>query len=435
MATYTVSFETNGGSAITAVKVESGLKISQPADPTKDGETFAGWYSDMELTAEFDFNEAITSDITLYASWLVNTLTITFDSCGGSEVEPQTIDYNTTISEPEAPTKNGYSFVDWYSDALLTNLWSFTTKVTTDMTLYAKWSANQYTITFETNGGTEIAPLYAEYGNTITMPDNPTKEGYSFVGWYNDADLSEAWDVNTKIISNITLYAKWSTNQYTVTFESNGGSSVSSQTVAYNEMATEPTEPTKTGCSFAGWYSDSALTTAYNFNIAVIENITLYAKWSTNQYSVSFESNGGSNITTQYVDYGSTATEPTSPTKTGYTFAGWYSDSALTTAYNFNTAVTENITLYAKWSTNQYSVSFESNGGSTVNTQTIYYNTTATEPTAPTRTGYTFEGWYSDSALTQKWSFDTTITANTTIYAKWVSTSGELPDLGTGNAW
>jgi M6 family metalloprotease-like protein/uncharacterized repeat protein (TIGR02543 family) len=136
---------------------------------------------------------------------------------------------------------------------------------------------------------------------------------------------------------------------YNVTFNSNGGTAVPSQTVKNNEMATLPTQPSKAGSVFAGWYTDANLTNAYNFATPVTSNLTLYAKWTVLTYTVQFNSNGGSSVPSQTVSYISTAKVPIAPTKAGYSFVGWYTASNLRTLYNFSTPVTSNLTLYAKW--------------------------------------------------------------------------------------
>ncbi len=147
-----------------------------------------------------------------------------------------------------------------------------------------------------------------------------------------------------------TLYKAVPTN-YTVSFNANGhGNTPASQTVTAGNKASKPTDPTATGYAFDGWYKDSACTTAYNFDSAVTGNITLYAKWTANSYTVTFNSNGhGTAPSSQSVTYGNKVTKPSDPTATGYTFGGWYTNSACTTAYNFDSAVTGNVTLYAKW--------------------------------------------------------------------------------------
>ena len=148
---------------------------------------------------------------------------------------------------------------------------------------------------------------------------------------------------------NVSLYAKWTINQYTISFEENGGSAVADITQDYGTSVSAPTAPTKTGHTFGGWYSDAGLTTAYTFSTMPAENITLYAKWTINQYTISFEENGGSAVANITQNYGTSVSAPTDPTRTGYTFGGWYSDAGLMTAYTFSTMPAENITLYAKW--------------------------------------------------------------------------------------
>ena len=222
-------------------------------------------------------------------------------------------------------------------------------------------------------------------------------------------------------------------NGYTVTFNSNGGSAVAAQVVVSGGTALTPTAPNLTGSTFAGWYSDTALTTAFAFTTPITGNTTLYAKWTVNSYTVSFNSNGGSTVASQSIPYGSTATSPIAPTLTGSTFVAWYSDAALTTAFVFTTPITGNTTLYAKWTVNSYTVNFNSNGGSAVTGQTVNYNGIATTPAVPTLTGSTFAGWYSDAALATAFVFTTPITGNTTLYAKWTVNSYTITTTAGAN--
>ncbi|MDZ4197363.1 MAG: InlB B-repeat-containing protein, partial [Candidatus Izemoplasmatales bacterium] len=178
-----------------------------------------------------------------------------------------------------------------------------------------------------------------------------------------------------------------------ITFNSNGGSIVSAITQNYNTDVSTPQNPTKTGYTFGGWYANSELTTAYVFNTMTAGSITIYAKWSINQYTITFDSNGGSIVSVITQDYNTTILTPLSPTKTGYTFGGWYANSELTTAYVFNTMPSENITVFAKWSINQYTITFDSNGGSIVSAITQEYGSPIVAPSNPTKEGYTFNGW------------------------------------------
>ncbi len=157
-----------------------------------------------------------------------------------------------------------------------------------------------------------------------------------------------------------------SAQQYTVTFNSNGGSDVTSQLVASGNTALQPVDPTRAGYTFFRWCSDSDLTTAFNFSTPVTSDMTLYAAWVINVYSVNFNSNGGSDVDGQMVLHGNTATPPTSPTKGGYDFAGWYADQGLTNAFSFTTAITANTVLYAKWNVHLDYVTTTRTGGYTV---------------------------------------------------------------------
>ncbi len=612
VATYTVTYNGNGNTG-GAAPVDGNAYLSgdtvtvlgDTGSMTKTGYSFAGWNtagdgSGTSYTPAALFT--INSNVTFYAMWTINTYTATFDSNGGSTVTSQTVAYNGTATAPTAPTKTGYTFAGWYADSGLTTAFSFSTAITADITLYAKWTLlTTYTVTYNGNGSTGgSAPVDGNAylsGAVVTVLGNTgslTKTDYTFGGWNtaaNGSGTTYAGGSTFTISSNVTLYAVWTINTYTVTFNSNGGSTVTSQTVVYNSTATAPTAPTKTGYTFAGWYSDSGLTAAFDFSSPITADITLYAKWTAsactltlsptsvnmlasggtgtfgvtatgsgcsswtaisnnswittgavnivnnvviqsysvtvnaqaarigtisianqtftvNQaaaaFTVTFNGNGGSAVSSQTVAYNGTATAPTAPTKTGYTFAGWYADSGLTTAFSFSTAITADLTLYAKWTLlttytvtyngngstggsapvdgnaylsgavvtvlgntgsltktgytfggwntaangsgttyagestftissnvtlyavwtiNTYTVSFNSNGGSAVSSQSVAYNTTATAPTTPTKAGYGFDGWYSDSGLTTVFSFSTAITADITLYAKWTATS------------
>ena len=213
------------------------------------------------------------------------------------------------------------------------------------------------------------------------------------------------------------------TEVYTVTFNSYGGTPVPpAQEVEYGHTATKPADPTLKGYTFAFWYlgEDEQNATAYDFDTPVTENITLTAKWNINKYTVTFNSYGGTPVPpVQEVEYGLTATKPADPTLKGYTFAFWYlgEDEQNATAYDFDTPVTENITLTAKWNINKYTVAFNTDGGTPVPpAQEVEYGLTATEPAAPEKTGYTFDGWYLGD---EKYDFSAAVEQNITLTAKW----------------
>ncbi|MDR1506213.1 MAG: InlB B-repeat-containing protein [Treponema sp.] len=185
------------------------------------------------------------------------------------------------ITQPAAPAKGGFAFGGWYKEVGLTTPWDFAADtVTADTALYARWIINPV-VTFNANGGTPVPAAQAiAVGGLATEPAAPAKAVYTFGGWYKEAGLTTAWDFATDTVTTDTmLYAKWITNP-TVTFNTNGGSSVPTQNVAYGGMITEPVSPTKTGHSFDGWYRDAGLTTRWNFAAdTVTANIALYAGW------------------------------------------------------------------------------------------------------------------------------------------------------------
>ena len=185
----------NGETIYARQILPSGTLATCPDTPaTTLGCTFGGW-NKADGTAWDYASDKVTDNITLYAKWAANTYTITFDTAGGSEIAPITQDYGTVITAPEAPTREGYTFIGWDKEIP-------TTMPTENMTVTAQWEINQYTITFDTNGGSEIAPITQDYGTVITAPANPTREGYTFIGW--DMEIP-----TTMPAENITLKAKW----------------------------------------------------------------------------------------------------------------------------------------------------------------------------------------------------------------------------------
>jgi uncharacterized repeat protein (TIGR02543 family) len=240
-------------------------------------------------------------------------------------------------------------------------------------------------------------------------------------------------------ITTVRSNAFYILNQYTVTFNSMGGSSVSSQQVAYGGYVLQPSNPTRTGYTFGGWYTTTGYTTAWNFySNTITANRTLYAKWNPITYTVTFNSMSGSSVASQQVAYGGYVSQPSNPTRSGYTFGGWYTTSSYTTSWNFySNTITANRTLYAKWNPITYTVTFNSMSGSSVASQQVAYGGYVSQPANPTRSGYTFGGWYTTSTCTTAWNFySNTITANRTLYAKWTTvTHPTLSYQGYMSSW
>jgi len=222
------------------------------------------------------------------------------------------------------------------------------------------------------------------------------------------------------VTDNITLFAKWTPVpvNYTVTFKTNGGKEeIKAQTVESGKKATKPADPTKDGNTFAGWFSDKALTKAYDFSTPVTDNITVYAKWTPDSWTVKFDANGGSgSMAEMKVKKGSELTLPenkfTAPANK--TFDKWTVGAPGT-----KIEVNDNLIIKALWKDRTYTVDFYTNGGTKIPSQTVKHGKTASEPDEPTKSGFEFEGWFADSKLTNVFYFGTPITADTTIYVKW----------------
>ena len=195
---YTVTFQSEGGSEV-ASQIRANTPAGRPADPTKEGYTFIGWYNGE---SEWNFETPVTEKLTLTAKWQINRYTITFDTAGGSEVAPITQDYGTTITAPANPTKTGYTFAGW--DKTIP-----TTMPAGDMTITARWQVNQYTITFKPENGGQDIVIKQDYGTAITAPANPTKTGYTFAGW--DKTIP-----TTMPAGDMTITARWTENRVIV---------------------------------------------------------------------------------------------------------------------------------------------------------------------------------------------------------------------------
>ena len=284
---------------------------------------------------------------------------------------------------------------------------------------YLKESENDY----------HSAVYYSQKANGVLFANLPVLDidHYNFEDWYADESYETKPNLfynNYALTADSELFAKYTGKQYTVTFYSDPDTIYASKIVTYPATAPNITSPTMTGYTFLGWFTDKACIYPYDITSPVTKDTALYAKWEINSYQVTFDSMGGSSLDNQQVTYNGTAATPSAPTKAGYTFDGWFTDKDYTKSYDFATPVTDDITLYAKWDIASYNVNFDSMGGSSLDNQQVTYNGTAATPSAPTKAGYTFDGWFTDKDYTKSYDFATPVTDDITLYAKW----NKIPD-------
>ena len=432
---YSVNFDSNGGSAVASQSVRYGSKATQPANPTRAGHTFQGWYTARSGGSKYDFGTAVTGDVTLYAHWSVNSYTLAFDGNGGKASESsRTVQYGSQYGSLPTATRTGHTFQGWYTaKSGGTKVSPSTTMGAANTTLYAHWSVNAYTLAFDGNGGkASESSRKVQYGNQYGTLPTATRTGYAFQGWYTArSGGSQVSSSTTMEAANTTVYAHWTVNTYTVSFDSNGGSAVASQSVRYGSKATQPANPTRAGHTFQGWYTARSGGSKYDFGTAVTGDVTLYAHWSVNSYTLAFDGNGGKpSEASRTVAYGGQYGSLPTATRTGYAFQGWYTARDGGTKVSPSTTMgAADTTLYARWSVNSYTVSFDSDGGSNVPAQKVRYGSKASRPADPTRAGHTFQGWYTSRDGGSKYDFGTAVTGDVTLHAHWAKEPAALRRL------
>ena len=461
---YTATFNGNGGGTPSPSTITKtyGSELGTLPTCSRTGYTFLGWYTASSGGTKISSTTKITSTVTYYAQWSINSYTLTYDVNGGNAVSPvsKSVQYGSAYGTLPTPTRAStaqysYTFAGWYTAATGgTQVTANTTMGAGNTTIYAHWTATtrSYTVSYQTTYGTlnktSQSVAYNSKGScTLTMPDNTAEFTYTFVGWYTAANGG-----GTKVGSELTLetpeikgtvtyyaYVTRSTKSYTHTFNANGGGTVSPATItkAYNTaLGTLPTV-SRTGYTFVGWFDTSAASggTQATTTTKVTGTKTWYARWSINSYTFTFDKNGGNTpssttITKEYntaVGTLPTCTRNADNTYT-YAFAGWFDTSASSggTQLTTTTKVTSNKTWYARWTSTykNYTVTWDGNGGTpSKSSSSFHYNDAlGTLPTA-TRTGYTFKGWSTSKTGTVNVSTTTKVTANVTYYAVWTINS------------
>lgn len=433
----TVTFNSDGGSAVTAQDVPYGTKATQPENPSKEGGfEFLGWKKNTSDTEYFDFeNTDIIENTTLTAIWHQTSHKVTFKLNGGyigtgsnngRDRVVDNITHGTLIGEryPGQPSKSGSApntFKGWKIEGTNEYFDISTRTIEQDLVLVAIWG---FKVSFDMTYGTPQLPdVVVEAGEKVTEPDKTSfsRDKYVFIEWRTGQHHYDGtrYDFDSEVNSDLTLLARWG---HTITFNSNGGSEVPTQTVeGDSKKADKPDDPTKTGFVFKKWQLNGK---DYNFDSQVKDNIQLDAVWA-NAWTVTFDTDGGSAIDPIYVENNTKFNKPTNPTKDGYIFDRWINKSN-NKNFDFgpdgksNENVKGNLTLKATWK-EAYIVTFDTNGGSTIDPVLVEKGKKVAKPANPTKTGYTFKEWRlvgSSSA----YNFNSNVNSNITLRAVWQKT-------------
>ena len=486
-----VLYAANGGQFVDGNETMQGVadadgKLRQPPTPTRDGYTFAGWYwhadysgytDEQKAADKVDFDQAVTGQtVTMFAQWtkdeVQNETDVLYVANGGKFADGQEVQQGLTDSDgmmrqPMTPTRDGYTFAGWYwvSDlSVLTeeqkdlNKVDFTQPVTKPhVTMFAQWTKNQeqndHAVMYVANGGQFATGETFQQGVTdsdgmMRQPAAPTRDGYTFDGWYWHADYSgytdeqkaaDKVDFSQPVQSDVNIYAQWTKNadqnEIDVLYAANGGQFATGETFQQgltdsDGMMRQPAAPTRDGYTFDGWYwhadysgytdeQKAADKVDFSQSVAGKEHVTVFAQWTKNQeqndHAVMYVANGGQFATGETFQQGVTDSDgmmrqPAAPTRDGYTFDGWYwhadysgytDEQKAADKVDFSQPVQSDVNIYAQWTKNadaqaeQITVKFVDNFNGTESSAEVKKGEAVAKPADPTYDGWTFEGWSS----------------------------------------
>ena len=428
--------------------VLANTSVTFNAKAANTGYTWKGWYSNNTgtgnaLSTNLAYIRSITATTNIYAVYTTNTYTVEFDANGGTgTMSNQNFTYGTAQNlTANAFTRTGYTFAGWatsengnkvYNDKQSVSNLSSTNGAT--VTLYAKWDIINYTIKYNTNGGNSIADkTYTIETETFDLP-TPTKDGCTFVGWYDNEGLTgdKVTQIAKGSYGDKTFYAKWDAEKFTLIWDANGGTITTPGSPEGGEVeaGTPLTPPTVTKDHYdhTGWTPEEP-------TVMPGEDITYIAQWTPKEYTITYDLNGGNGTMTPttYTIESETFALPDNPTKAGHTFAGWYANAELTgnAVTQIEKGSTGDKAYWAKWEVASYTINFDTEGGTGVTTPlTVQYGAQLPNITIPTKAGYLFLGYYNGDNGTGTQYYDAsgkglkTMPANNlTLHAKWLNGS------------
>ncbi|MDR2266170.1 MAG: InlB B-repeat-containing protein, partial [Christensenellaceae bacterium] len=426
---------------------------------TKTGYSFDRWSrspdgtgNHFEVSAPL-LNLANTDQaaVNFYAVWSPITYFVDFYSNGGSGTMPrQTFTYDigsSLISNTEIKYA-GFAFVGWSTSSdgeiVYANSGSILNACTTQdaiLNLYAVWKAGAYAVTYLNNAvgasGTMENSVHVYGANTPLSTPGFIRPGYSIVGWSlipgdsNPVDFVPNYSKSQITTGNsVSLYAVWQINSYTISFNTNGGTFVPSIFATFGSTFVIPSGeqlPLKPGAQFTGWYIDEALTEPFTSNVMPSSNLIVYAAWKDTgiYYTMSFNSAGGTHVDSKIGVYGSLIGDVSDPEKTGYLFLGWFVNQGDITPYTLDTMPAQDLALTARWVPHVYEIIFKTDGAGNLPKVVEHYGSPLELPTV-SKTGHSFDGWFTDESRTQLFEDTTMPAGNTTLWAKWTRSAIDI---------
>ena len=406
---YTVTY-INEGVEYHKETLEYGSVVTSIQDPIKEGYTFTGWYN--ENNQKVNHPITVTKNITLYSKYEINVYTVSFYHNNEKYVEDQKVNYGESAVKPSTdPTKEDYNFSGWVIKGT-NNKYDFNQKVTKNIELESSFTKKPtYTVTFKIGNEVILTENVIE-GHKVEAKEAPNKKGYLFDKWYSDEGLTIENNFEEKIMNNKTIYGKYNENKHTVTYI-NEGTTYYTEEVLDSFTAKGPSiNPEKEGYTFKYFSKDKKV--AFDYNVEITEDITLYAVYEINTYKVTYI-NEGIEYHKEELTYKSEHEKIEDPVKKGYTFIGWYNENEEKVEYPI--IVTKDITLHSKYEINKYTVTYINEGVKYIEDQQINYKDKAVKPSVnPEKEGYTFKYW-SIKENGEEYNFNAEIIEDITLYA------------------
>lgn len=351
---FAITFIGNNNENIQIILVEENKKINYPEAPIVEGYEFIGWDQNLEY---------VTADTTIKALYQVKVFNVTFYDYYNNVISTQKVEYNKNALPPELGNIDGYEFTGWNQDY---------NNVKSDLEIKAIYDKT-YTVKFFDYNNNLIIEKTVKHGSSVEAPNVPTVDGYEFIGWNKNLN---------NITSNLVINALYKASEYTVKFYDADNNVISTQNVLHGKAAQEVTKPQKNGYTFEKWDTD--------FN-KVTSNLDIKPIFKINKYVVKFYDANNNVISTQEIEFNSSAIAPSNPSKNGYTFIGWNNQfDNVTSDLNIYPIFKENTNPNP---TTYYTVKFYDANNNVISTQTIKLGNSAVEPSQPTKVGYTFTGW------------------------------------------